>query len=138
MADCLAEPWRTHFTSLKDEYDGALRALPPSDQVPAAMEAHQHLSAFYSCLANASSLASMLVTQLHTMSQKEGERVAAALCCAVDAKLQDGLRTASCSRKCRWVSLRFLSLCVLQNSALNSPCCRIHLRSRDHRNGQRS
>ena len=88
MADNLSEPWKTHFTDLKKHYDDALASLPPTDQVPAAMEANHNLSCFYSCLANASALASMLGSAMDTMVKKNAETVATALASAVGADIE--------------------------------------------------
>lgn len=92
MADYLSEPWKTHFNDLKKHYDDALASLPPTDMVPAANEAHHHLSCFYSCLANANALASMLGSAMDSMIKKNAEQVATALNSAVDAKLQERLK----------------------------------------------
>jgi len=83
MADNLSEPWKTHFNGLKEHYDQALAALPPTDAVPAAMEANKHLSAFYSCLANANALCSMLGASMASAVKDADAKLALALNSAV-------------------------------------------------------
>lgn len=93
MADYLSEPWKTHFNDLKKHYDDAIASLPPTDAVPAAMEANHHLSCFYSCLANANALSSMLGSAMDSMTKKNSETVALALNSAVDAKVLERIKS---------------------------------------------
>lgn len=94
MADYLSEPWKGHFLSLKKTYDDALEAMPPTDAVPAAMDANKVLNSFYCAMANANSLVSMLGSSLNSLITNKDREVAIALNSAVDAavlkKLTDG------------------------------------------------
>ena len=69
LADLLDEPWKSHFTELKAQYDAVLSALPPSDQVPAALDAQIQLQGLFSCLAQANSLVAMLTSSMNGMKQ---------------------------------------------------------------------
>jgi len=87
MADVLKEPFKSHFNELKNQFDSALSKLPPSEQVPAAMDAHQHLIGLCSCLCSASSLVTALSQKLNGME----EGFASALSSAVDVRLAASL-----------------------------------------------
>jgi hypothetical protein len=83
MGDCLAEPWKTHFNNLQNEYDSFLSKLPPTEQVAAAHEAHYHLRSMCSLLCSAQSLATSLHQKLSAMENGFASQVAS----AADAKL---------------------------------------------------
>ena len=87
MADVLKEPFKSHFNELKNQFDSALSKLPPSEQVPAAMDAHQDLIGLCSCLCSASSLVTALSQKLNGME----EGFASALSSAVDVRLAASL-----------------------------------------------
>lgn len=65
MADNLEEPLKGHFNNLKKKYDDVLDSLPPTEQVPAALEAGKHLSALYSILSAANGLMCSLNSALN-------------------------------------------------------------------------
>lgn len=67
MADGLEEPLKGHFNTLKKKYDEVLDALPPTEQVPAALEAGRHLSALYSILSAANGLMCSLNSALNSV-----------------------------------------------------------------------
>mgnify|MGYP001549550791 FL=1 len=67
MADGLEEPLKGHFTNLKQKYDQVLDSLPPTEQVPAALEAGKHLSALYSILSAANGLMCSLNSALNSV-----------------------------------------------------------------------
>lgn len=90
LADYLTEPWKTHFNSLKDQYDTALATLSPTDQVPAALEAGKQLQAFWSCLMSANSLASMLGTAMNGMKQAEATALNSGISAAIALKISSG------------------------------------------------
>jgi hypothetical protein len=99
MADFLSEPWKTHFNDLKKHYDDAIAALPPTDAVPAALEANHHLACFYSCLANANALANMLGSALDSMIRKNAETVTTALNSAVGGEIEKLVTAGTMFRK---------------------------------------
>lgn len=67
MADGLEEPLKGHFNTLKKKYDEVLDSLPPTEQVPAALEAGRHLSALYSILSAANGLMCSLNSALNSV-----------------------------------------------------------------------
>lgn len=95
MADMLKEPFKTHFKELKNQFDSALSKLPPSEQAPAAIEAHHHLIGLCSCLSSASSLVTALSQKLNGME----EGFASALNSAVDVKVAAGITAGDYIKK---------------------------------------
>jgi hypothetical protein len=89
--DCLAEPWKTHFNALKQRYDEALGALPPTDQVPAAISAGKGLEAFFSCLMSANALAGMLGSEVRTLQGTVASSMNSAVETAVAQRIASGL-----------------------------------------------
>ncbi len=63
--DSLSEPLRDAFTACKSELDTMLASLAPTDQVPAAQEAHWNLRSLMSTLLSAQSLISGINGELH-------------------------------------------------------------------------
>jgi hypothetical protein len=95
MADCLSEPWKSHYTSLKAQYDTALEQLPATDQVPEALKANTVLQAFYSCLSGANALCSLMASKLNSSATE----TATALNSAVDARILDLLAKGELVKK---------------------------------------
>jgi hypothetical protein len=83
MPDGLEEPWKSHFNKIKSDYDSALRDLPPTDQAPAALNAHGHLQSLYSILTNLNGLACYMG---ECMNRMKGAH-ASALNSAADAEI---------------------------------------------------
>jgi hypothetical protein len=84
LADLLDEPWKGHFNALKKQYDEALNGLPPSDQVPAAMDASRTLNSFFHLLSAANSLNSQLGSEVNRLKCSASN----SLNSAVDAEVQ--------------------------------------------------
>ena len=91
LADCLSEPLKAHYDSLKKVYDDAIAGLPPTDAVPAAIEASHHLSCLCSCLMNANALCSLIATNANDILKKTPEVAATALNSAVGAEIEKQL-----------------------------------------------
>lgn len=90
LADCLEEPWKTHFNNLKAEYDNVLKDLPPSDQAPAALDANRHLNVFASLLCGANSLCSMLSSHMDSMRRERSAGFASAVEGALKERIGKG------------------------------------------------
>ena len=87
-ADTLGEPWKGQFLALKGDYDKMLSGLPPTDQVPAALEANSQLSCLHAALSSATSLSVMLGSAMASLSGKSAEASAAQLASAVGAEIE--------------------------------------------------
>jgi hypothetical protein len=73
MAGDLAEPWKTQFNALKDQYNSVLKGLPPTDQIPAAAAASDHLAIFSSTLMQAQTALGYFVGEVASMKKKHDE-----------------------------------------------------------------
>jgi len=94
-ADTLGEPWKGQFVALKGDYDKMLSGLPPTDQVPAALEANSHLSCLHAALASATSLSVMMGSAMASLAaastgsgQGSAQAPAAQLASAVSAEIE--------------------------------------------------
>ena len=87
-ADTLGEPWKGQFVALKGDYDKMLSGLPPTDQVPAALEANSHLSCLHAALSSATALSVMMGSAMASMAGKSAEAVTAQLASAVSAEIE--------------------------------------------------
>ena len=87
-ADTLGEPWKGQFLALKGDYDKMLSGLPPTDQVPAALEANSQLSCLHAALSSATSLSVMQGSAMASLSGKSAEASAAQLASAVGAEIE--------------------------------------------------
>jgi hypothetical protein len=90
MADLLDEPWKSHFAAIKGEYDKVLSALPPSDQVPAALDANSHISACFSMFYQINGLCAMLASRMSQMKTEHAAAVNSAVTTALEAKVSAG------------------------------------------------
>lgn len=70
----LGEPWRSHLLELKGQINASLEALPPTDQAPAANEAHWGLMSLQRTLLGVQSIINALK---QTVQSKNGEIAAA-------------------------------------------------------------
>ena len=88
----MAGPLLKMFQGLKDEYNSILVKLPPTDQVPAANEAHWNLQHFFSCLTSTNALLSYLTTRMSEMQKNSynSETLAAKITAELDAKVKAG------------------------------------------------
>lgn len=91
MADCLEEPWKSHFNSLKGEYDKALEALPASDQAPAALEANRHLQYFCSLLCQATALNHALGAHMQSLKSTNQQAFNSAVEAALAERIKNGI-----------------------------------------------
>ena len=87
-ADTLGEPWKGQFLALKGDYDKMLSGLPPTDQVPAALEANSQLSCLHAALSSATSLSVMLGSAMASLAGKSAEASAAQSASAVGAEIE--------------------------------------------------
>ena len=87
-ADTLGEPWKGQFLALKGDYDKMLSSLPPTDQVPAALEANSHLSCLHAALSSATSLSVMMGSAMASMAGTSAEAMTAQLASAVGAEIE--------------------------------------------------
>jgi len=87
-ADTLGEPWKGQFLALKGDYDKMLSGLPPTDQVPAALEANSQLNCLHAALSSATSLSVMLGSAMASLAGKSAEASAAQLASAVGAEIE--------------------------------------------------
>ena len=87
--DLLDEPWKSQFTAVKAGLDKELEALPPSDQIPAALAANNLLQSLFSQFCNFSSMFTGFTAQLSTLraSVASAQPSAASLASAVDAEI---------------------------------------------------
>lgn len=90
MADNLEEPLKGHFNNLKKKYDDVLDSLPPTEQVPAALEAGKHLSALYSILSAANGLMCSLNSALNGVKTAGAALNSEAISKAVQDKIAAG------------------------------------------------
>ncbi|HEV2330567.1 MAG TPA: hypothetical protein VGY56_17440 [Verrucomicrobiae bacterium] len=90
MADNLEEPLKGHFNNLKKKYDDVLDSLPPTEQVPAALEAGKHLSALYSILSAANGLMCSLNSALNGVKTTGAALNSEAISKAVQDKIAVG------------------------------------------------
>ena len=87
-ADTLGEPWKGQFLALKGDYDKMLSGLPPTDQVPAALEANSQLSCLHAALSSATALSVMMGSAMASQAGKGAEASAAQLASAVGAEIE--------------------------------------------------
>ncbi len=80
----LDSPFKEQYLSLKADYDSAIKDLPITDQVPAALDANRHLQCLYSMLSNMNGLVTYLKSTMAGMKPS-----AQALCSAVDAAVAE-------------------------------------------------
>lgn len=87
--DLLDEPWKSQFAAVKNGLDAELEALPPSDQIPAALAANNLLSSLFSQYCNFSSMFTGFTAQLSALraSVATAAPSAASLASAVDAEI---------------------------------------------------
>jgi len=88
-ADTLGQPWKGQFLALKGgDYDKMLSGLPPTDQVPAALEANSQLNCLHAALSSATSLSVMLGSAMASLAGKSAEASAAQLASPAGAEIE--------------------------------------------------
>lgn len=85
-AELLDEPLRSMFTGLKKQFDDKLTALPPTEQVPAAMDMNWQLQSLYWCLDHLNTMFKTLNQSLSGMKSAQASLVTTAL----EQQLRDG------------------------------------------------
>lgn len=91
MADCLDEPFKTHFMSLKGEYDKALETLPPSDQAPAAMDVNRALQTFCSLLLQVNAINSAMGAHMQSLKSQSSTAFNSAVDAEITKRISGGV-----------------------------------------------
>ena len=82
----LDEPFRSMFTSIKRQFDEKLTAMPPTEQVPAALDMNYQLQSLHWCLESLTQMVRTLNQQLSGMKTA----TASAITAAIEAQIKEG------------------------------------------------